>query len=194
MATSRRPHRLGTLCAVPLVLAACTRADETPPARALDATTVLADHADRLADHLRIGNGCRVLAEAEALLERTAEGVREGHVSRAVAGEVRAVVAEVTSDASCEGEPPTDPGPLEAREHPQPEPEPEPEPEPDPPAPARAETAPPPVPSPAPAAPSPGATSSTTSGSSSAKQAPGQAKKDARPGKASPGRQRGGGG
>ena len=88
----------GALCAAAVVLAACTGASRVDPATA----AVLADRAERLADHIDADAHCEALTEADALLQMTARGVDDGAIAVGMAAEVEAVVADITTDLGCD--------------------------------------------------------------------------------------------
>jgi hypothetical protein len=94
------------LLGLALLVAACGADD--PDAASSAATldpavaTALADQADRLADHVRDGEDCDALDEADLLYAAAREGAADGTVPEEVAREVEDVTAAVTRDLTCE--------------------------------------------------------------------------------------------
>jgi hypothetical protein len=86
----------GTACAAP-----------DPEVALIDeaAGAVLADAADRLAEALEAGDGCRALEEAEALRTRADAALAAGEVDAAVADETHRIAAATTAGADCEATP-----------------------------------------------------------------------------------------
>jgi uncharacterized membrane protein YgcG len=110
------PLPAASLAGVALLLGACGGGEDdqgpTSSTTISDPTlaTVLAEGADRLADHLAAGDHCEALEEAELLYARSREGADVGAVHPAVAREVEDVAASLTRDLTCEpGEDEPDP-------------------------------------------------------------------------------------
>lgn len=121
--------------AVAVVLAACDDPDTSEVELQPSTAAVLADGADRLAAALDDGEPCRVVAEADALVERAEVAVADGTAPADVGTEVVRVAQTLTTDVRCDPDGPVDldsaPGTDDGTE---PEPaEPDPAPQDDPP-------------------------------------------------------------
>jgi hypothetical protein len=109
------------LVGLALLVAACGAddPDAAGSAEALDpaVATALADQADRVADHVRDGEDCDALDEAELLYAAAREGATDGTVPEAVAREVEDVTAAVTRELACD-EPDADGNPVDEPDEP----------------------------------------------------------------------------
>lgn len=101
-AGSRAPTLLASSFAT-VALVACGTADPLTADVA-----VLADRADRLAEHLDEGDGCLAEREGADLGTRARDAVAAENLSQEVADEIVAVVDEVTAQVPCEDQPVTE--------------------------------------------------------------------------------------
>jgi hypothetical protein len=113
-----------------LVLAAGGCAAPAPGPATLDpaAAAVLADRAERLADHLDADDGCAAREELASLLAVTHERRDDGEVPDDVVAELETVLTELDAAATCDPDE-RDPDPDRA---PDPDPDPDPDADPDP--------------------------------------------------------------
>ena len=77
---------------------------------------ILADRAERLADHLDAGEGCLAEREGEELASRARDALAAERIDPQVAGEIVAVVAEVTAQVPCDEAPAAETEPTEESE------------------------------------------------------------------------------
>lgn len=77
---------------------------------------ILADRAERLADHLDAGDGCLAEREGEELASRARDALAAERIDAQVAGEIVAVVAEVTAQVPCDEAPAAETEPTEESE------------------------------------------------------------------------------
>lgn len=103
------PVRSALLLSSLLLLAACAGPGEGPDVLDEEAAAALAQGADQLASALDDGDECAALAEADALVSRTSDGVEAGLVPGDVAAEVEAIADETTDGLECTADEPTDP-------------------------------------------------------------------------------------
>ena len=81
------------------------------PTNAPDDLAILADRAERLAEHLADGDGCAAEREGNELTSRARDALAAERISTEVAGELLTVVDEVTGAVPCDD-------PQEAEESP----------------------------------------------------------------------------
>lgn len=68
---------------------------------AADELAILADRAERLAEHLEVGDGCAAEREGEELTSRARDALAAERISPEVASELLTVVEEVTGAVPC---------------------------------------------------------------------------------------------
>lgn len=90
----------------PLVLIAATAALAAcgPGGEDIGDVAVLADRAERLADHLDAGEGCPAEREGQDLVARARDAVAAERLAPEVADEIVAVVTDVTDAVPCDDE------------------------------------------------------------------------------------------
>jgi hypothetical protein len=96
--------RLPLLLALLLLAVACAGPEEGPDVLDEQAAAALGAGADQLAAALDADDDCGAMAEADALVERAADGVEAGLVPGDVAAEIEAVADETTGDLECTGD------------------------------------------------------------------------------------------